>query len=333
MRNIFDIDPELSQNLLIAGEAVKGQPIHEAMKTAGMDFTVEKRPIYQMIGDKSQAIKGHYVVVRTDNDIPLGVVGESYTPFQNKQLADFLDLFFQSSGTVLESAGLINDGACVWAMAKGQTKEVVPTDKYEEIFLIRNSFDGSSSLNINFMIKRTICHNILQLPFKSHPSHFSVPHTPNINANFRAIENLLALQIDNSRSTYSALSCMAKFKLSDKALKDLTARLISSQRETFGEDGEDGEDDLFRNSKTEAMEKKVAFKKITELAQIGKGVSIAGVQGTLYCWVHAVAEYVDHYRELRPKKRALADAHFESILFGSGAQIKTDAFNLAKSLL
>ena len=59
----------------------------------------------------------------------------------------------------------------------------------------------------------------------------------------------------------------------------------------------------------------------------GKGTELKGVKGTLWGAFNAVTEYTDYFNGKKNEKRA------ESTLFGSGAKIKTLAFDKAVELV
>jgi hypothetical protein len=80
------------------------------------------------------------------------------------------------------------------------------------------------------------------------------------------------------------------------------------------------------NSPNEASQ---PYFKILDLVETGQGVDIPGVFGTAYGYVQAVVEYVDHYKEVKPRNRSENEARFESAIFGQGAKLKAQAIDLA----
>src|SRR3990167_3227165 len=70
------------------GTYVGDAPIasEEAIVKAGLDWQVDLRPVYAAVGDGQSALCGNNkaVVRATDNSV-LGIVGNRYTPLQNKE--------------------------------------------------------------------------------------------------------------------------------------------------------------------------------------------------------------------------------------------------------
>jgi phage/plasmid-like protein (TIGR03299 family) len=310
---------------------------------AGVDFTVEKRPVYHMVNGVPYEIPEKFAVVRTDRDIPLGIVGPSYVPFQNDDLTRFLDVFLENCGATLQAAGHINDGSCVWAMAKAESWEPLPGDPHDQLFMIRNTFNGGSSLEIGYIVKRIVCNNMMQAAFRGSTGRFSINHTRNLMITVRAIESLIADHANHARELDQCLKTLAGKKLTAKALDDMTKRLIDPKGKlypalpapdagplapdviAFQPAGAGSDTD---NDKAKSKDPK-ALSTIAELIESGMGANIPGVRGTAYGWLQAVTEYVDHHRPVRAGDRPKEEAYFESVFFGAGARLKTDALKLA----
>ena len=89
----------------------------EALQFAGLDFTVEKRPIFTYdtenhneggeSGIKIPGIEvpGHYATIRTDTDQVLGLVGRDYKIIQNTDAFTFFDSIVGGEGIMYETAG------------------------------------------------------------------------------------------------------------------------------------------------------------------------------------------------------------------------------------
>src|SRR5580765_5907477 len=74
--------------------------IDEAIKIAGLDWTVETQPVYVDGYDNgvkfAQAITSHKAIVRKDTRQVLGVVGNRYTPLQNRDQFDWFKPYLDS---------------------------------------------------------------------------------------------------------------------------------------------------------------------------------------------------------------------------------------------
>jgi phage/plasmid-like protein (TIGR03299 family) len=296
------------------------------METAGLNFTVKKEPCYQLIGDDIHPIPNKFVISRVDNNTPLGIVGPAYVPYQNNELASFLKTFQDLTGGSVERAGFMNNGACVWAMVKSETHEVIHGDPSEDLFLVRNTFDGSSSLDIGFINRRVVCNNMIHAAYRGSDSHFNIQHTRNMRLIVRGIETVMIKQKTHAENTRGLLGEFAQKRITHQGILALTERLIAPKKTVPLSGSKDVI--LFNPAQPEEKGPK-AISKIMELVETGLGTDIPGVRGSVYGWLQAVTEYVDHHRPIRSKDKDEEEARFNVIMFGAGARLKTEAFRLA----
>lgn len=88
----------------------------EAIKYAGLDYTVEKRPLFTIDGNNNAFSNGeaipdievpnYFATVRADNDEVLGVVGNDYEVVQNVNAFDFFDSIVGGKEGILYSSSL-----------------------------------------------------------------------------------------------------------------------------------------------------------------------------------------------------------------------------------
>jgi phage/plasmid-like protein (TIGR03299 family) len=204
--------------------------VDEAFSRAGLKFEVEKRPLYQLVDGEPVLVPKRFLVARTDTNAPLGVVGPKYTPFQCGHLAKFVESFCEKSDSKLLSAGYIENGACVWAMTKAKSYETVAGDPHEELFMIRNTFDGSSSLDIGFVDRRVVCNNMLKGIFFGNSSgisnRYSIAHNMAIHGKVNEIGDMLANRANYTRSYVETMKIFASKKLATSAARVLAFRLF-----------------------------------------------------------------------------------------------------------
>jgi phage/plasmid-like protein (TIGR03299 family) len=291
-----------------------GLSASEALHRSGLGFETAKIPVHYTFGDQQREVPRQYATVRTDTGEPLGIVGKDYSVFQNRQLAEFLEAFLTRSGTRLDSCGFIRNGARVWAMASAAEVEYLPGDPSRKHFLIMNSFDGSTSLEVGFLDRRIVCNNMLTYASR-HNAGFKVYHNSILNSRASQIAALLARHDAHLDRSQRIMARLTGKKLTARLLEDLTRTLTKAA------------DDPDAGARPPAGA--AAFNNIMELVESGRGTDIPGVRGSAYGWLNAVTEYVDHYRNVRPGLRSEAEARFESTVFGSGARLKDQAMTLA----
>ena len=315
-----------SDNVLTVGEKPwdglgvnipEAVPPLEAMVMAGLDWEVEKRPVHiqSPIGNLTE-VPGHFATVRVDTRRPLGIVGRMYEPYQNKDLFEFLERFCAAASAPLESCGSLRDGRIVWCMAKSGELEYLANDPIERYFMVQNSHDGSSRVELVFTDVRVVCMNTLSAALKGAKNRHAVRHTGDVRSVMDAIASALEAYMAHSAALGHAMVRLVKAPASAVRMAELTRDLVGSRAaETLPEPG--GQKDP------------KACSKILELVEAGAGTSIPGVRGSLYGWVNAVTEYVDHYRPVKAADRGLREARFDTAVNGTGARMKQAAFDLA----
>ena len=133
--------------------------IEEGIKAAGLDYDVEMRDIQTTDGIQ---IPGK-AVVRTDKNLPLGIVSGRYNILQNRDAFKFFEPFIDCGDVKLESAGSLYNGRKVYILGRLSDGiiDVAKNDQVIKYVLLSNSHDGSSAVRIGFTAVRVVCQNTL----------------------------------------------------------------------------------------------------------------------------------------------------------------------------
>ena len=157
----------------------------EALEKAHLEWMITKELVYQKMLDGSfRPIPSKYATVRSDNELPLGVVGEKYTVLDNVDAFSFFDEIVQEGLAMYETCGSMKDGRQIWILAKmpnhvkiGEGDEVIP------YLLLTNTHDGSGSVKIMPTFIRVVCNNTLQMALgdgRKKRSIYNIRHTANM---------------------------------------------------------------------------------------------------------------------------------------------------------
>jgi phage/plasmid-like protein (TIGR03299 family) len=195
----------------------------EAMELGGLDFEVEKRPLYvngtamtfdeakqysrvqrKIVRDvETQQLKSEYSrlikfqdkfsIVRTDNSYPLGIVGSKYTPVQNIEAFNFFDDIAKDGIAEYETAGALGNGEVVFITAKVTNSMTIHNDQIDKYLLISLSHDGSSAITVAYTPIRVVCNNTLTIALKNNASKVSIRHTASAHAKLDAAKATLGL--------------------------------------------------------------------------------------------------------------------------------------------
>jgi phage/plasmid-like protein (TIGR03299 family) len=302
-------------------------PVREAQRLASLDWKVRKLPVYSMdeYGKRYQ-IEGQFAIQRTDLDLPLGIVGSHYEPYQNDDMFKFMEVFCDAASTPIETCGSLRNGKIVWALAKSGSFEYIAGDPVEKYFLVRNTHDGSSKLEILFTDVRVVCNNTLSAALRGAVNRHSVTHTANIQTYMENVSSALKAYAEHAKALAQAMQILAHTCVSQKTIVELTKKLTNSKIEEI--------DPLALPDPTAKKEPDAkAYGRIVELVEVGQGTDIPGVKGTLYGWVNAVTEYADHYKPIRRNDLSdnfIHERRFETSMYGgTGYKLKQKAFDLA----
>jgi phage/plasmid-like protein (TIGR03299 family) len=139
-------------------------------------------------------IEGKFATVRHDVNYPMGVVGQDYTIFQNRQGFDIIEAVGDS--VKIETAGSLGNGRKVWALAKMDRALDLDGDELLAYLLFLWSHDGTSAVRIMPTPVRVVCANTLRMALHGAKNVWSASHTSSIHN--RAEQAMQTLRLSNS---------------------------------------------------------------------------------------------------------------------------------------
>jgi hypothetical protein len=173
-----DVGPSPWQNLGI--ELINPATAREAIVTAGLDYTVVKKPLKEVVRLNHTAdVSDRWATVRTDTGDILGIVGDSYEPIQNRDAFTFFDSLVGTEKAIYETAGTLGRGERIWILAKlPGFIQVHGKDIVNKYLLLSNSHDGSSPIEVKLTPIRVVCNNTLTAAMKG-AGKVQIRHTSN----------------------------------------------------------------------------------------------------------------------------------------------------------
>ena len=201
----------------IAWEGIKGcksfrdcpVTVNEAIEAVGANYNVKKQSLLRVpdevisaiamgvVGDldltkyltQENIVDTHCATMIEENNHFLSVVGSKYGVVQNSKAFEFIDLM--TSGTlgaeqtpVIETAGILNDGARMYVTAKMPGKFFIDGDDgdgIDDYILFTNTHDGSGAVMALFTPIRVICQNTLNAAIRGAQNKVAFKHTLNVN--------------------------------------------------------------------------------------------------------------------------------------------------------
>lgn len=134
----------------------------EIQIAAGLDWTVAKIPSYAEFNGE-QIYSGHDMLIRESDGQPLDMVKENWNPVQNSEAFDFFEEFIDAGDMTMETAGSLQDGKRVFALAKVGEGFSIGEDVIEGYLLFTNPHIYGRAVDIRFTPVRVVCNNTLTL--------------------------------------------------------------------------------------------------------------------------------------------------------------------------
>lgn len=184
----------------LAADAPERFSVNDAISLAGMNWTVETREIFTG-GSK---IDSHKAIVRTDNNAVLGVVGNRYTPLQNRDMFNWFQPFLDTQECAFETCGTLKDGTITWVLAKVNRADAVISqgDTLRKYLLLTSSHDGSKATSVGFCPIRVVCWNTLSAGLSdSRSTLLRVKHTTRQKSALAAIRDTINLVDETFEAT------------------------------------------------------------------------------------------------------------------------------------
>ncbi|RYE02143.1 MAG: DUF945 domain-containing protein [Sphingobacteriales bacterium] len=305
------------------GQIVQDYPTSaEALRFAGLDFTVEKRPLFTTLpeGDASISVPDHFATVRTDTDAVLGVVGKDYEVVQNVDAFAFFDSIVGGDGIQYETAGALGKGERIFITAKlpGYIR-VGREDLIEQYLFLTTSHDGFGSITAAFTPVRIVCANTLNAAMHQKSNAVKIRHTMGAKARLEMAHQLLGITNQLSTQLEAIFNRWSKITITDPEVKKLIQLALAPSKEVLSRlhgAGGDGLSTQFRNMCDAAY----------EYALSHSSQNMDTTRGTLFGAYNAVTGYFQNVRSYKSD-----EAKVKSLLLGGAAQHKgQSAFRLCE---
>lgn len=221
------------------GTIVEGTPTSaDAIKLAGLDWTVEKHPIFARIPrepgqqldgagtGKMKRVDSLFATVRSDNEHPLGVVGARYVPIQNSDGFAVLDSLANDGAAKFDTAGSLGLGETVWMLMTADDL-VIAGDAIKGYFLATMAHDGSGRLRIRNVSTRVVCANTLAAAMSEKVAHeIAISHTSSAKDRMKDAARILGLVNETSLAFVSEADQLLAQPYSRAKFEQLVGRIM-----------------------------------------------------------------------------------------------------------
>jgi len=323
------------------GQVVQDYPSSaDALKFAGLDFTVEKRPLFTYDSENHKGnpdtqiiipeieVPDYYATVRTDHETVLGVVGKDYEVVQNVNAFSFFDSIVGGDGIQYETAGALGKGERIFITAKlPDYIKVGKEDLIEQYLFLTTSHDGYGSITAAFTPIRIVCNNTLNAAMRNHSNSIKIRHTANAKDRLEQAHKVMGISNQLSVVLDEVFNKWARVRVSDPELKKLiqlamVPNKMVPNKEVLGKLNRSEQDELstrFQNTCDAVFEYSAISP--TQLTETTKG--------TLFGAYNSITGYFQNVLSYKNE-----EAKLKSLLYGGTAQLRTQkAFDLCMDFM
>jgi phage/plasmid-like protein (TIGR03299 family) len=317
------------------GKIVEAMTSEEAIKLGGLDFIVEKRPLYvpgvdmnfeeakqykritrSFIRNEEQTLvpvynklvkfKEQFATVRTDNDFPLGIVGSKYHVIQNHEAFNFIDSIVGQKYAEYETVGALGNGETIFITCKLKQEMIINKDLIDKYLLLTMAHDGTGSIQVMFTPIRVVCNNTLTIALRGNKNKVVIKHTAKAMDRLEQAKQILGLVDQKTQAYEEAFKHLLKIQISDEKAELIIEKSLGLVRD---------EKDKF-STRAENI-----FTLAKKYYQVGLGQQ--EIVGTGYGVFNAITGYLQNV-----KNYSDADAKFKATFLNTQNIIRDTAYNL-----
>ena len=270
----------------------KASTVQEALEISGLNYTVEKVPVYL---DNGLQVPGAFCTKREDSDITYGVVGSQFEIVQNIEGFDFINNMIPEGLKFLKAG---ENKKFIYIIAQLPSIDVLG-DEIAPHIIFQNSHSGSTTLKATIAPLRIVCENQFNMTFKKANNKISLRHTKSIKGRLHTAQEVLIQSSEYLSEFQKSALLMAQKKVSKSQVDDLMDKIFYIKEE-------------FTPTQVRRVEEK--RDKFLKAYQAEDNQNFIGTQWGL---VNAYTDFVTH-KELRKDTPQALENHFiKSTLKGS----------------
>lgn len=249
----------------------------EAIEKAGLNWTVEKKPIFNENGIQ---IPKYFRTARSSDNSTLGIVSGRYKIVQNQEAFSFTDELI--SGDVrYETAGSLNEGRRVWLLAKLPDKTILG-DKFDNYICFTNTHDGTGAVQVCMTPIRVVCNNTLNLALSQATRKWSTRHIGNLEQKMEEARKALEMAESYMVALDEKAKVFADTKVSEAEVEVMFDSIFPI----------DQNNDTARKIRNVEYLKNAFFNCL-------KAPDIVQYSGTAWGVINAMTDFVDHTSPIR----------------------------------
>ena len=265
-----------------------GVSTDEMLVAAGLDWEVETaKAKWEYTDDEGnrryRTAEGVHVLFRRDNGAELDMVGPRYQPFQNHEILDFFREYVEHGDAEIETAGALDGGKLIWALADLKTGYDVGTskkpDEVQGKVLLMNPHQYGKAAILKMTEVRVVCWNTLTAALKDGEEKIRLWHNAGFDADRQAeAKRRLGIAREQLEAAEQEAEILVGTELPDEVAIRIAAEVMRGNTEVL-----------------EYEEQNRRTRRVLDLYNgEGMGAELPSANGTAWGLLNAVTQYMDH---------------------------------------
>ena len=276
----------------------KNETSSDAIKLAGLDWTVKKVPLFFPSDDeKMLPTLEAFGVIRSSDEKCLGIVGEGYNPVMNYETFEFGDALLHEvtdGDAKYVTAGSLFGGKRIFICAELGEKTILG-DIVKNNLILTNSFDGSSPFTGLISPTRVVCANTLKMALKNASRIIKIRHTKNLADRVTQAQQVLGLAHKYLDKINEKAEEMVRIPFGGNILDEFIEKVFGVK-----------EDDSTRTKNGQE-------KNLTQFVRALNQDDVANFRGTAWGVYQALSDF-DSHREVARDNQTSKDRNFLRIV-------------------
>lgn len=204
----------------IGTDVAKCNNMEQVLKASGLDYTVEKEPVFLDI-NKGIVVPNRFATVNSNGKI-YDVVSDKFEIVQNIDAFDFVN--YMGADLTFEKAGE-TAGGMVYIIGKLPEVDILG-DAFTPHVIFRNGFSGKYKITAAICPLRIVCQNQFNVAFKETNNTVTIRHVANANAKLEEAREVLKKSADFMEVLRRRAEILAGAKFSPRVLDNVLNRLF-----------------------------------------------------------------------------------------------------------
>lgn len=211
----------------IGSDVTEMKTLDDVLNSAGLNFEVEKRPLYTRNAGKLIKIDGTVSTVRKDTGDVLGIVGDKYQVCQNRDAFDFIN--YIDDDVKFVKAGITYSGL-VYVIAE-LPQVTILDDGFKPYVIFQNGFNGGISIKAAICPLRIVCQNQFNMAFKESNSYVSIRHNTTMEQKLIQARDVLKATASYMSSINETAQSLAADKLPESQFIQIVDKMFEIKPE------------------------------------------------------------------------------------------------------